>query len=136
MKLGTFNHIALTVTNLARSEVFYDKLLEFMGYEQAEKSQDLTILWANSHNGAVVTISPSNPKSSNKFHDRYSPGLHHLAFGADSRDDVDKLYKFLVEQGTEILDPPNEYEYMPGYYAVFFLDPDGIKLELTYIPNW
>ncbi|OKH41985.1 bleomycin resistance protein [Calothrix sp. HK-06] len=135
MKLGTFNHIALTVTNLARSEAFYDKLLGFMGYKQAEKNENF-ILWANSHNGAVITISPSNPQSSNKFHDRYSPGLHHLAFGADSRDDVNKLYKFLVEQGTEILDPPSEYDYMPGYYAVFFLDPDGIKLELTYIPNW
>ncbi|RUR73280.1 VOC family protein [Chlorogloeopsis fritschii PCC 9212] len=133
MKLGAINHIALTVSNLERSEVFYNLLLGFLGYEQAEKTEQI-ILWA-SPNG-VITISPSNPKSLNQKHDRYSPGLHHLAFSADSREDVDKLYQKLIEMGVEILDPPFEYDYMPGYYAVYFLDPDGIKLELTHIPNW
>ncbi|MDM9379997.1 VOC family protein [Chlorogloeopsis sp. ULAP01] len=133
MKLGAINHIALTVSNLERSEAFYNLLLGFIGYEQAEKTEQL-ILWASSN--GVITISPSNPKSPNQKHDRYSPGLHHLAFSADSREDVDKLYQKLIEMGVEILDPPFEYDYMPGYYAVYFLDPDGIKLELTHIPNW
>ncbi|WP_248277593.1 VOC family protein [Brasilonema sp. UFV-L1] len=133
MKLGAINHIALSVSNLERSESFYNALLGFLGYEQGEKTPQL-ILWA-SPNG-VITISPSHPESPNQKHDRYSPGLHHLAFSADSREDVDQLYKYLLEQRVEILDPPAEYDYLPGYYALFFLDPDGIKLELTHTPNW
>lgn len=126
MKLGAINHIALSVSHLERSEAFYNILLRFLGYEQEEKTEEL-ILWASS-NGAL-TISPSNPNSANKIHDRYSLGLHHLAFSADSREQVDKLYKLLL------LDSPAEYDYLPGYYAVYFLDSDGIKLEVTYFPD-
>lgn len=142
MKLGAINHVALTVSDLERSEAFYNVLLGFLGYEQGETTEQL-ILWASSN--GVITISPSNPQSPNKNHDSevrrdrvlgYSPGLHHLAFSADSREDVERLYQCLIERGVEILDPPAEYDYLPGYYAVFFLDPDGIKLELTHIPNW
>ena len=133
MKLGSVNHIALTVSNLSHSEDFYNFFLDFMGYEQAEKTEQL-ILWAG-HNG-VLTISPSNPSSPNQYHDRYSPGLHHLAFSADSRSQVDELYQKLLEQGVKILDAPAEYNYLPDYYAVFFLDPDDIKLEFVHIPNW
>jgi catechol 2,3-dioxygenase-like lactoylglutathione lyase family enzyme len=46
------------------------------------------------------------------------------------------LIRHLLEQRVEILDPPAEYDYLPGYYALYFLDPDGIKLELTHIANW
>ncbi len=168
MKLGAINHIALTVSNLERSEAFYNALLGFMGYEQAEKTPQL-ILWTSSN--GVISISPSQPESANKkcdrpsgdgcngfavaaaaeppaknpldflpppgaLRDRYSPGLHHLAFSADSREEVDQLYQYLLKLKAEILDSPAEYDYMPGYYAVYFLDPDEIKLELTHIPNW
>ena len=41
------------------------------------------------------------------------------------------LVKDIEAQGGKILDPPKEYDYVPGYYAVFFSDPDGIRLEIT-----
>ncbi|MBE9189818.1 VOC family protein [Gloeocapsopsis crepidinum LEGE 06123] len=132
MKLGAIHHIALTVSDMKRSEAFYNRLLGFMGYEQGEKTEQL-ILWASSH--SAITISRANSQSNQKC-DRYSPGLHHLAFSADSREDVDKLYQVLIQQQVTILDPPAEYEYLPGYYAVYFLDPDGIKLELAHTPTW
>lgn len=65
----------------------------------------------------------------------YAPGLHHLAFNADSAAQVDEFYKLLLKIGAKILAPPAEYDYAPGYYAVFFTDPDGIKLELAHIPG-
>jgi hypothetical protein len=37
--------------------------------------------------------------------------------------------------GADVLDPPQEYPYVPGYYAVFFRDPDGMKLEYVHIPS-
>jgi len=59
-----------------------------------------------------------------------------VAFRADGRDEVDALARDLVALGARVLDPPREYpEYVPGYYAVFFADPDGIKLELVHIPG-
>lgn len=77
-------------------------------------------------------IFPANPDS-NK-HNRYSQGLHHFAFNANSREEVNNFYTLLLEMGATILDPPAEYDYSPGYYAVFFTDPDGIKLELVHMP--
>lgn len=132
MKLGAIHHIALSVSDMKRSEAFYNRLLGFMGYEQGEKTEQL-ILWASSH--SAITISPTNPHFNQKC-DRYSPGLHHLAFSADSREDIDKLYQELIQQQVTILDSPAEYGYLPGYYAVYFLDPDGIKLELAHTPTW
>jgi predicted lactoylglutathione lyase len=62
--------------------------------------------------------------------------LHHLAWVADSRADVDRLHKLLVEIGATVLDPPTDYpHYREGYYAVFFADPDGLKLEFVHTPE-
>jgi predicted lactoylglutathione lyase len=48
---------------------------------------------------------------------------------------VDSLYELLKEIGAQILDPPAEYPYFPGYYAVYFNDPDGVKLEFVFWPQ-
>lgn len=69
-------------------------------------------------------------------HDRYSPGLHHVAWTAQSRDDVDRLHALLLKRGANVLDPPADYpQYGAGYYAVFFADPDGSKLEYVFKPH-
>jgi catechol 2,3-dioxygenase-like lactoylglutathione lyase family enzyme len=71
----------------------------------------------------------------NRVHDRYSPGLHHIAWNAASRADVDAMYAHLQSIGATILDPPADYpRYGAGYYAVFFADPDGLKLEYVHKP--
>ena len=54
-------------------------------------------------------------------------GFHHYAFELKSRKDVDALQAFLEKEKVRIVDPADEY--YEDYYAVFFLDPDGIKLE-------
>ncbi|MGH2980815.1 MAG: VOC family protein, partial [Solirubrobacterales bacterium] len=67
--------------------------------------------------------------------DRYALGLHHLAFEAPSRKVVDEAARWLRDQGAEIEGGPGERHYTPGYYAVFFFDPDGIKLEVVHRPS-
>jgi catechol 2,3-dioxygenase-like lactoylglutathione lyase family enzyme len=65
-------------------------------------------------------------------------GLHHLAWRAANRDDVDALYTKLISAGAAILDPPADYPRYNGgrgYYAVFFADPDGLKLEYVWTPE-
>jgi len=68
-------------------------------------------------------------------HNRFRPGLHHLALKAKERDDIDRFHDFLKSEGLTILDKPTYYPaYGPDYYAIFFSDPDGIKLELVHYP--
>jgi catechol 2,3-dioxygenase-like lactoylglutathione lyase family enzyme len=68
-------------------------------------------------------------------YDRYGLGLHHLCFDAPSREAVDDRARWLNQQHATIESGPAEYDYTPGYYAVFFYDPDGIKLEIVHRPG-
>jgi catechol 2,3-dioxygenase-like lactoylglutathione lyase family enzyme len=68
-------------------------------------------------------------------YDRYAVGLHHLAFAAPTRAAVDERHQWLLSAGAEIESAPREYDYAPGYYAGFFYDPDGIKLEIVFAPS-
>ena len=67
--------------------------------------------------------------------DRYAVGMHHLAFEAWSRGVVDERAEWLRGAGAELESEPQEYGYTPGYYAVFFYDPDGLKLEILHVPD-
>jgi catechol 2,3-dioxygenase-like lactoylglutathione lyase family enzyme len=90
-------------------------------------------VWA----GAQLEIGLQAARAGSAAHDRYAPGLHHLALAAPSRAAVDTLHERLVALGVPILDRPADYpQYAPGYYAVFFSDPDGLKLEYVFTPSW
>ena len=47
---------------------------------------------------------------------------------------VDERAAWLRDRGATLESEPREYEYSPGYYAVFFFDPDGLKLEVVHVP--
>src|SRR5215510_10167732 len=129
--VGWFHHIDVTVTDLTRSTGFYDRVLPLLGWERRADCADGP-LWAGDR--AEMGLQPARP-ASRRAHDRYAPGLHHLAFGAPDRAAVDRVYRALEQLSVPILDPPASYEhYAPGYYAVFFADPDGIKLEYVFTP--
>lgn len=134
MALGSMNHLSLTVSDRTQADPFYSRVLGFMGYQQVEQNEEFTLWW--SPQAGAITVGAANPDSANKTHDRYSPGLHHFAFNAENREQVDQMYQLLLEIGATILDAPAQYDqYAPGYYAVFFADPDGIKLELVHMPQ-
>jgi glyoxylase I family protein len=124
-------HIDLTVNDVARSRAFYDRLLGALGFRKGER--DDYIYWAN----AQMTIAIREASAANREarFDRYRVGLHHLAFRARSRADIDVFHDFLVREKIEVLDAPAGYpQYGESYYAVFFADPDGMKLELVHNP--
>jgi glyoxylase I family protein len=129
------NHIDLTVTDMARSRRFYEPLMKYLGYRiTTDSPTDLVFAAADSRRGPTIAFHPAREGSRHKVHDRYAVGLHHLAFDAESRADVDAFHQLLLKKGVRVLDPPAVY-YEPGYYAVFFLDPDGIKLEFAHTPG-
>jgi catechol 2,3-dioxygenase-like lactoylglutathione lyase family enzyme len=137
MQRGAVHHIDLTVRDLTSARPFYEAVLGFMGYEVSDVydigfDMDLRV------DGAFVSsvgILVARGENAGRTHDRYTAGLHHLAWNAASREDVDALYALLLKMGATVLDPPAAYpKYGPTYYAVFFADPDGLKLEFVHKP--
>ena len=128
---ASIHHIVITVSDLDRSTAFYDQVLPLMGFRRTKDAPEGP-LWA----GTQAEIGLVRARSLRE-HDRYSPGLHHLALHAPDRAAVDRFYEQVLHLGARVLDRPTEYpEYSPGYYAVFFADPDGIKLEYVFTPTW
>lgn len=133
MSHGAIHHVDLTVSDLAEATRFYDRVLPLLGFRRIPDCAEGP-LWAGA--ALEVGLQAARPGGA-RPHDRTSPGLHHLAFTAPSREAVDALHRDLVRIGVPILDAPADYpEYAPGYYAVFFADPDGIKLEYVHTPQW
>jgi glyoxylase I family protein len=135
---GGFHHLDLNVTDLEASKRVYGLVLEFLGYTRVKDEDghewDLRV---GDGCGASLGLRLCDPALAGHVHRRYAPGFHHLAWRAESRDDVDRLYALLVEHGIKVLDPPAHYpEYSGDYYAVFFEDPDGMKLEVVHAPGW
>jgi glyoxylase I family protein len=130
---GSIHHLDLTVSDMAASAPFYEAVLGFLGYRRVREKPD-GIDWDLDAPGAHCSIG-IKPARATRRHDRYTPGLHHLAWRAESRDDVDRLHRLLLDLPAEVLDAPAEYpRYGAGYYAVFFADPDGMKLEFVHVP--
>ena len=126
------HHVDLVVSSVERSLAFYRDLLGPLGFHrisEVEGERGETI-WYFAGPGSSVGIRKAEGLGGV---DRYRLGLHHLAFEAVSRAVVDERHDWLVAAGAEIETPPREYSYMPGYYAVFFYDPDGIKLEIVHV---
>lgn len=137
---GAIHHIDITVSDPERALEFYDFVLPLMGFRRIEDAEEGP-LWAGAHVEVGLqtarTRSEAAQTGSTAAHDRRSPGLHHLAFTAPTREAVDALYAELQAANAVIFDSPAEYpHYAPGYYAVFFADPDDIKLEYVYTPEW
>ena len=126
----------LVVRSVERSLPFYRDLLGPLGWHglsEVEGERGETI-WYLSGPGTSIGIRSAQPAQIGSGYDRYSVGLHHLAFEASSRATVDERATWLRSIGAEIESEPREYGYSPGYYAVFFYDPDGLKLEILHVP--
>ena len=131
------DHLDLVVTDLERSLEFYNGLLEPLGFTRNSEitgERGERVVYIGGSGGASVSLRAAQSDAHAIPYDRYAVGIHHLCFGADSREVVDERAAWLREAGTTIESGPQEYEYTPGYYAVFFYDPDGIKLEIVHRP--
>ena len=135
MRSTGVHHVDLVVSSIERSLAFYSELLGPLGFHrvsEVEGERGETI-WYLSGPGTSVGLREVQSESGD--YDRYRIGLHHLAFEAVSRSDVDERAAWLRAQNVELESEPQEYTYIPGYYAVFFYDPDGLKLEIVHVPG-
>ena len=132
MKVGSLNHVVLTVNDLQKSRAFYDRLLPSLGYRLLYAREDS--FGYQGADGLKLYFAQAPAKNREAVFDRYKVGLNHLAFNAPDRAFVDDIQQKLVSWGVTVLDAPAEYpQYEPGYYAVFFVDPDGIKIEVVHV---
>ena len=135
MRSTGVHHVDLVVSSIERSLPFYTQLLGPLGYHsvnEVEGERGETI-WYLTGPGTAIGLRESQVDDVDI--DRYRVGIHHVAFEAWSRGLVDERAAWLAERGAEIESHPQEYGYSPGYYAVFFYDPDGIKLEIVHVPG-
>jgi catechol 2,3-dioxygenase-like lactoylglutathione lyase family enzyme len=133
---GSLNHLRLSVRDPAASERFYDALLSELGWVQIPRDDEgrawerrdatagaqwliLTAVVAEHRNAPPQAVG--------------APGFHHLALNAADREQVHRVHQVLLALDAEILDAPSEYDDDPDCYAVFFRDPDGLKLEVVHI---
>ena len=124
------DHLAIKVSDFKASKRYYNKLLGFLGFE-LEWEFDHVAGWNNGH--TMLWLSEADDEGKKHPHRIGNIGFHHYAFELDSRKAVDDLYAFLKKQKVVVVDRPAAYpSYGEGYYAVYFLDPDGLKLEGMY----
>jgi catechol 2,3-dioxygenase-like lactoylglutathione lyase family enzyme len=119
------DHLVLSVGEFARSKEFYGKLLRFLGFKLKHDYADMAG-WSNGK--TLFWIAAADAEGRKRKYRKGDIGFHHYAFELSSRSDVDDLGAFLEKNGMTVIDPPGEY-YGENYYAVYFADPDGMKLE-------
>lgn len=133
------DHIQITVKDIATAEPFYDKLLSLFGFDLRRKGSAVieehefhVIEYVHPRLAFAIT-SPRRAFVGDAINRRRPGALHHIAFRAGSRAEVDSLHSDLKGLGATIVSAPREYpEYdPPGYYAFFFKDLEGIKYEVV-----
>jgi catechol 2,3-dioxygenase-like lactoylglutathione lyase family enzyme len=123
------DHIYIAVCDFARSERYYDRVMvEVLGFRKNSFTLggDPHIQYFNRHFGLVL-----RPARTSDRHNPYAPGLHHLCLRVDSVADVQAVARQLRALGIEASEAEPHADYAPDYWATFFNDPDGIRLEVT-----
>jgi glyoxylase I family protein len=136
-----FSHVDLVVSDLERSLDFYSGLLGPLGWTErnevpGERGETIHYVSQEAPGVAALGLRQRPDDAPQRPHDHYAIGVHHVCFDAPSREAVDERAEWLLGAGAEIESGPEEYGYTRGYYAVFFYDPDGIKLELLHRPGY
>ena len=122
----TIDHVYVAVGDLARAERFYDRVMRLLGFR---KGTTPIAGEPHLHYFNQVTQYTLRPARSGT-HDPYAPGLHHLCFRVATRAEVDAVAAALNQLGIDASAPRLYPEYAEDYYATFFVDPDGIRLEV------
>ena len=119
------DHLVISVGDFERSKDFYDKVLGALGFRLKHEYGDMAG-WSNGK--TLFWISEADAEGKKHPHRKGNIGFHHYAFELSKRADVDEFYEALKRHKVEVPDPPDDY-YEGGYYAVYFLDPDGLRME-------
>ena len=132
MEINGIAHVHLTVNQFESCKAFYEQLLPFLGMTPVMQT-DGVYYCVGGRTGLLITPSEERHRAERFVQTRI--GLHHLCFRAKSREDVDSVHRLLVDIGAKVVHPPEDGPWAPGYYFVLFEDPDGIRLEVNFVPG-
>jgi catechol 2,3-dioxygenase-like lactoylglutathione lyase family enzyme len=132
MEINGMAHVILTTGDFPKARAFYGRLLPFLGLTPVIDTPDYYYCVGGR---TALGIRPGAAAHAGQRFVQDRVGLHHLCFRARSREAVDELHAFLRELGAPIVHPPREDAFAPGYYSVLFEDPDGIRLEMNFVPG-
>jgi catechol 2,3-dioxygenase-like lactoylglutathione lyase family enzyme len=132
MDINGIAHIQLTVNRFEECRAFYKRLFEIFEMKTIF-DEDGIFYGVGGRTGIAITRCAPEHRDDRFIQKRI--GLHHLCFRLRSREDVDQLYDLLKEMEAKIVHPPEEGPWAPGYYSLLFEDPDGIRLEVNFIPG-
>jgi len=132
MEINGIAHIQITAGRYDVAREFYGKLLPFLGLKQV-LDNDYGFYCVGGRTG--VLISKPAPEHEGERFVQQRVGLHHVCFRARSKEDVDEAYAFVQTLGVPIIHGPQKDGWAPGYYSILFEDPDGVRLELNYVPG-
>jgi catechol 2,3-dioxygenase-like lactoylglutathione lyase family enzyme len=132
MEINGMAHVMLTSGDFAKARAFYERLLPFLGMMPVIDAPDYYYCVGGR---TALGIRPAAPEHRGERFAQQRVGLHHLCFRARSREDVDACHAFLAEIGARVVHAPEDGPWAPGYYSVLFEDPDGIRLEVNFVPG-
>lgn len=126
-------HIQLTV-NKPDSLEFWERLCQFLEMKTLISSEDVRYC-IGSRTGILVRLAPLEKRS--ELFDQDRCGLHHFCFRARRSEDVDLIYEFVTSAlDAHVVHPPEAGDHFaPGYYSLLFEDPDGIRVEVNFVPG-
>lgn len=123
------HHLEIYVSDLRKSTEFWGWFLSKLGYKQFQK-WETGISW-KCHDTYLVFVQAEDKYLDVPYH-RCRVGLNHLAFHAHSKEQVDEITEEVTKKGMKILyQDRHPFAGGPHHYAVYFEDPDRIKVELV-----
>jgi catechol 2,3-dioxygenase-like lactoylglutathione lyase family enzyme len=125
-------HVVLRVTRFEECIRFYDRLMPELGLKAVHRDDGFVYYIGGR---TALAIRRAAPDGAEHPHVEEGPGLDHLCFRARSREDIDGLYPLLESIGADMVRPPEEGPWAPGYYSLSFRDPEGIRLEVNHVPG-
>jgi catechol 2,3-dioxygenase-like lactoylglutathione lyase family enzyme len=126
------DHLMINANDYHKAVGFYGWLMPRIGYPQSITFNEPASMTGYYGDYGSLWVVASEPTRRGETFDKGRVGLREIAFRAESRQQIDDLARDISSHGGRILDLPREYDYRPGYYSVFFTDPDGLKLEVVH----
>jgi catechol 2,3-dioxygenase-like lactoylglutathione lyase family enzyme len=134
MEINGIAHLMLTVADFERARAFWGRILPELGLHPLIDADGIYYCIGGRTAVGIQRGAPEYVGEGDRFV-QGRVGLHHLCFRARSREDVDTFHDLLEELNASVVHPPEEGAFAPGYYSVLAEDPEGIRIEMNYVPG-
>lgn len=125
MSPNRFGHIDLRVKDAQAALAFYSKLMPALGFTRTFHGGGWYVFASEGELPEAAYFAVTEDP-------QHTPDGSRIAFWAPSREEVDRIAALVREAGGQNVEGPESAPYSKTYYAVFFEDPSGNRLEVYY----